>query len=159
MGQGLEGQAPNGIGTCGIDTQQGRDEGTGTQWGRDLGVGVSMAPMGQDTHQGRVFAVPSLMEGTGNPLGTGCPLGWGTHWVEDTHGEGGDKTHRRDKAPPGHGTHGGRTPLRDRGHPRGCSQVPPLPIGARRGRGCARWTKRTATSARPAGSRSACKPA
>uniref|UniRef100_A0A8C0ESX9 Nuclear receptor subfamily 2 group E member 3 n=1 Tax=Bubo bubo TaxID=30461 RepID=A0A8C0ESX9_BUBBB len=34
---------------------------------------------------------------------------------------------------------GGRA--RPRGHPRGCSQVPPLPIGARRGQGCAQWTR------------------
>lgn len=46
----------------------------------------------------------------GHPLGTGCPLWWGTHWVEGTNC-GWDKTPKRDKEPLGCGTHGGKAVL------------------------------------------------
>lgn len=176
VGQGSWRWTPSRTGSLGTGTQWGRvpwdgpsasqgPQGMGNGWGRDpgglkttQGTGTQGerhlwrgCPEPPDRAKTPIKAEHSLGQGTprvgtGHLLETGCPQWWGTCWVEGTHGG-------------RHGTHGDRTLLGDRGHPRGCSQVPPLPIGARRGRGCAQWTRLTATSARPAGSRSACRPA
>lgn len=176
VGQRLGGQAPSGVGTHGMDTQQGRGprawatSGAGTRgWtlhraGTRGQVPSEAETLGevQGTHGARtaIKAVYSLGQcthgedraptgdrafiGTGDPLGTGCPSWRGTHCGGTRHPTG--TKHLQDMAPMA-----GQLHPRDRGHPRGCSLVPPLPIGAKRGQGCARWTRRTATSARLAG--------
>lgn len=158
-GQGAWGQAHNGAGYPRMDTQQAKDPRAWAMGGAE--TQGYLKPCRGQACRGRECPEPpdgaktlikaehslgqgALVVGTGHPLGTGhllgtgCPQWWGTCWVEGTHG--------RDMEPMG-----------DRGHLRGCSQVPPLPIGARQGQGCAQWTRLTATSARPAGSRSACR--
>lgn len=141
----LEGRHPVGQGTPGWTLSRTGTQGMGNRWGRNPGI--------LKTTQGTGMLGESPLMGPKHPSRQSihwnrAPLEWGqdTSW-----GQSGALVGWRE--PMG----GDTVPVGDRGHVRGCSQVPPLPIGARQGQGCARWTRLTATSARPAGSRSACR--
>lgn len=171
-GQGAWGQAPSGVQYPGMDTQQARNPRAWAMGGAE--TRGDLKPCRRQAYRGR--GCPEPPDEARTPFEAERSLGQGTLGMGRGHPWHGDRAPTGDRTPLGdrvptvlgHLLGGGnpcgeawyqwrRTLLRDRGHLRGCSQVLPLPTDARRGRDCAQWTRLTATSARPAGSRSACR--